>query len=361
MSVKVLQVITRSELGGSQAVVADLSVGLAKLGAEVMVASGPEGAGSAWDQLPDMIQRTEISTLVREVRPAQDVRAVLELGRLYRSWRPDIVNLHTSKAAAIGRLARGVKRRRIVYTMHGFGQLQIANAKLLRVDRALRSRCGAIVAVSAADQAAMASLGYRTTLIRNGCPDMQPPSPIDARAGMLLERARSFGLPIFLMAAREAPPKRVDLAREVAGRVADRAVILWAGGDRRDGDPPNFVSLGFTNVRPLLTRVDGFMLLSDHEGLPMSLLEAFSAGLPVVTSDIAGCLEALGLHQAGLGDVGIAVQNEPGVVAKAVATLAADDRLRHRMGLAGRRRWQSTFSQAKMADNYAALYRELMA
>lgn len=357
---KVLQVITRSELGGSQAVVADLSIGLAQMGADVMVASGPEGAGSAWEQLPDEIRRVEVPALVREVRPVTDIRAVRELARLYRSWKPDIVNLHTSKAAAIGRLAPGVKRRRIVYTMHGFGQLQVANAKLLRVDRALRSRCGAIVAVSAADEAAMTSAGYRCTLIHNGCPDMQAPSLIDASAAMDLEVARSFGLPVFLMAAREAPPKRVDLARAVAARVAGQAVILWAGGNKRDDDPPNFVALGFTSVRPLLTRVDGFMLLSDHEGLPMSLLEAFSAGLPAVASDIPGCMEALGVERPGRGDVGIAVPNDPALIADAVATLATDEELRVSMGAAARLRWESTFSQDRMAERYASLYRGLM-
>lgn len=139
--------------------------------------------------------------------------------------------------------------------MHGFGQLQIANAKLLKVDRALRSRCGAIVAVSAADEAAMTAAGYHAQLIRNGCPDMQVPSELDAPTAEILTRARSSGRPLFLMAAREAPPKRVDLAREVAARVGDGAQILWAGGDPRPGDPPNFIALGFTNVRPLLTRV----------------------------------------------------------------------------------------------------------
>lgn len=52
------------------------------------------------------------------------------------------------------------------------------------------------------------------------------------------------------------------------------------------------------------------MLLSDHEGLPMSLLEALSAGLPCVASAIPGCMEVLGLGAAGESEVGIAVPND---------------------------------------------------
>jgi glycosyltransferase involved in cell wall biosynthesis len=274
--------------------------------------------------------------------------------------RPDIVHLHTSKAAAVGRLAWGVPSGRIVYTMHGFGQLQVANARLLKVDRALNFRAGAVVAVSDADRRTMTLAGYRPRLIRNGCPDMKVSRPLDPVTAADLAHVRSVGRPVFLMAAREAPPKRVDLARQAAVRLGGRATILWAGGEAQGSDPAGFVALGVVDVRALLSRVDGFLLVSDHEGLPMSLLEALSAGLPCVASAIPGCMEVLGVDVPGPGAVGMAVPNTADDIAATVAALAEDPQTRSRMGEAARLRWAQLYSEDEMVSGYEALYRDLI-
>lgn len=355
---RILQVVTRSELGGAQSIVADLSRDLHEAGHRVTIASGPQGQGTAWLELPPQIDVVTVPHLVRELHPIQDVLAVRELGRLYRSLRPDIVHLHTSKAGTVGRLARGVPRRRIVYTMHGFGQLQVSNARLLFIDRALRSACGAIVAVSAEDEQAMVAEGYHPRLIVNGCPDVRVPHRLGADVEQALVRARSAGLPMFLMTARDAPPKRVDLARAAATELRDRAVVLWVGGDGRPGDPASFVSLGAANARAVLPWVDGALFLSDHEGLPMSLLEALSAGLPCVASDIPGCREALS-GGSGAEPVGLLVANQIPPIVEALERLAGDAALREQLGAAARALWEQRYSTARMGADYVRLYEEL--
>lgn len=152
---RILQVVTRSEPGGAQSIVLSLSESLCEAGHTVAIASGPEGAGEAWRGIDSRVTCMELNHLGRSISPLKDYLAVRELGRMYREWKPDIVHLHTSKAGAIGRMASGIDRGRIVYTMHGYDQLRKANRKLLFVDKALRKRCGAIVAVSQADLEAM--------------------------------------------------------------------------------------------------------------------------------------------------------------------------------------------------------------
>ena len=109
---RILQVITRSEPGGAQSIVLSLSESLCEAGHTVAIASGPGGGGEAWRGIDPRVSCIEVSHLVRPISPFKDPLAIRELERIYRDWKPDIVHLHTSKAGAIGRLARGIDSRR---------------------------------------------------------------------------------------------------------------------------------------------------------------------------------------------------------------------------------------------------------
>jgi glycosyltransferase involved in cell wall biosynthesis len=359
---RILQVVTRSEAGGAQSVVAALSSELSSRGHEVIIASGQEGGGEAWTALDSAIRLVEIPGLVRGISLHNEYLALRSLRSLYRSLRPDIVHLHTSKAGALGRLAGGISPRRIVYTMHGFDQLRISNRRFLSVDKALRGHCASIVAVSDCDRELMSAEGYRTVTIRNGCPDARL---VKAPAGDMISRLhdlRTLGLPIILMVARNAAPKRIDLARAAANLLQGQAVIAWIGGEPMDDDPGNFVALGNTNrVGACLGLADVFLLLSEHEGLSMSLIEALSAGLPIVASSVGGCLEILGLSGSGEGPVGIAVANDAKAATSGILRLCQDQEARERMGKAARELWQTSYSSGRMADGYLTLYEAIRA
>jgi len=354
---KILEVITRSESGGGQTVVASLAGAFSALGHEVLIASGPEGGGEAWRGLDARVATTRVDGLQRSISPSREIQAIRSLSRLYRSFKPDIVHLHTSKAGAIGRLATGIDRRRIIYTMHGYDQLRIANRAFLAVDRALRRRCGAVVAVSSIDLAAMRADGYDATLIRNGVADARSLPDGDPFKIRRLEALRSEGRAIALMIARDARPKRIDLAREAAARLRGESSIAWIGGDPQPGDPPGFVALGEDpKAAAYLRNADIFLLLSDHEGMPISLLEAMSTGIPSIASAVGGCLEALGLSGPGQGPAGITVPNDAASVAETLRRLAAAPGLRWQIGKTARESWGRTYSVDAMAQGYLALF-----
>jgi len=357
---RILQVVTRSEPGGAQSIVLSLSESLCEAGHTVAIASGPEGVGEAWRGIDSRVSCIELSHLVRSISPVNDFLAIRELNALYREWKPDIVHLHTSKAGAIGRLASGIDHRRIVYTMHGYDQLRVANRKLLFVDKALRKRCGAIVAVSVADLAAMRSEGYDAELVYNGTKDARGLSLDNEEALLQITRLHGRYPVLAALVARDAPPKRIDLAREAAARLDGKAGILWFGGYPRAGDPPDFHAIGpVRNAGAYIGLCDIFLLLSDHEGLSVSMLEAFSSGLPTIASAVPGCLEVLELEAEGCGARGLAVANDAEAVSAAILRLSSDRELRQSMGKAARKAWEELYSNGGMTEGYMAIYERL--
>lgn len=363
---KILHVVTRSEPGGAQSFIRDLAECFVARGHDAAVAAGPEGEWRAFSGMDERVRRFEMPDLVRAISPARDFSALFALRKLYGAWKPDIVHLHTSKAAALGRVAGVVPRNRIVYTMHGYDQLRVANRRFLAIDKALIARTGAVVAVSCEDRGAMATDGYVPALIVNGTSDVLKKEPKDPALAARFEELRRAGRPLALAIARDSPPKRIDLVRRLAETLGGAAEFAWIGGEARPDDPGHFHALGETpEASPYLRYADFFVLLSDHEGLPMSLLEAMSCGLPSIVSDVGGMREALSASGRPSGDAeteaacGFAVK-DIAEAAEAAERLAGDAALRGRMGAAARQIWESRYSIEQSADSYLKLYTALL-
>jgi glycosyltransferase involved in cell wall biosynthesis len=125
------------------------------------------------------------------------------------------------------------------------------------------------------------------------------------------------------------------LAREEG--IADRVTLL---GFRRD-------------VPDILAAADIFVMPSLSEGLPLALVEAMAAGLPVVVSDVGGVPEvAVAGREAILVPPG-----EPALLAEGLARLLRDPSARVTMGRAARERALRDFSVSTMCEAYERLYR----
>jgi len=100
---KILYVITQSELGGAQKNVLDLAVGL-KDNYEVLVATG--GDGRFFEELrKNQIPCVRLRYLRRAINPYFDLLGLLEIKKLIEKERPDILHLHSSKAGVLGSVA----------------------------------------------------------------------------------------------------------------------------------------------------------------------------------------------------------------------------------------------------------------
>jgi glycosyltransferase involved in cell wall biosynthesis len=107
------------------------------------------------------------------------------------------------------------------------------------------------------------------------------------------------------------------------------------------------------DVAPFFSAADAFIMSSTSEGLPMSLLQAFSLGLPAIVTDVGGMAEVVRLAQAGL----IVSVTNPGDVAKAILRLASSPTEREQFAMNAETAFRTHFTLQGMADAYMNLYR----
>ena len=132
---------------------------------------------------------------------------------------------------------------------------------------------------------------------------------------VLLDAARAIadrGLPLRIAAIGRGPLETTLRARHVELALGDRFKFL---GQRDD-------------VLELLAGVDAFVLPSLHEGLPVTLMEATSVGLPIVATSVGGIPQILEDQVDAL----LVPPGDPGALVEAMARLASDPELRERLG-----------------------------
>jgi glycosyltransferase involved in cell wall biosynthesis len=359
----VLLLITLAEVGGAQAYVASL---LPALVGRFDVAVAAHGDGPLRDaaQLYG-IRFLPLRHVRRAINPWRDTLGLLELIRLLRRERPDILHASSSKAGILGRLAAAVTGVPIrIFTVHGWAfNAHTGNAaRLYRyADRLVRPLTTVTVCVAeherATGLAARTCTAPRTIVI---------PNAVDARIEPRTRRAD--GLPQLVAVGRLKPPKDfVTLVRAVAAlpRESCELVVVGDGPDRPlieaeldrlalDGRVRLAGERG--DVPDLLSRADVFVLSSTSEGMPISVLEAMAAGLPVVASRVGGVPELVADGETGV----LVPPGDSDQLALALGRLLADPELRQRLGDAGLVRVRDRFDLGSFGRAHVELYsREL--
>ena len=112
-----------------------------------------------------------------------------------------------------------------------------------------------------------------------------------------------------------------------------------------------------SDVADLLLASDFFILPSLWEGLPMALLEAMSAGLPIVASEVSGTIQAMIPNETGL----LVPPGDSQQLAQAILRLLDNPQEAQTMGRAAKARVEANFSAHKQAEEHLVLYERLLA
>ena len=365
--------------GGVPEHVRQLTAGLLERGFEITVAGPLDASPRAWLEAHG-VRYVVLPRLVGDMLALRDdaptFRAIVEL---LRRERFDLVHTHQQKAGLLGRLAAVPARTPALYTPNSlthrfmfvrpYPRARSRYLKTLWMERALGPLTTAFIAVSEEERDGAVRdriiRPSRVHVIRNGV-DFDDSIPADRRLldfrgdgpllGFLAALRSQKGLPTLLDAleilARRGEAPRFAIVGTGPEEPAVRARVL--GGPLREST----LLLPFEGrVEPYLRAFDAFVLPSYWEGLPLAVLEAMAAGVPVVASAIGGTPEAVTHGESGfLVGVGDATE-----LATRMAEMAAQPDLRARMGAAGRARWEAEFRVERMVDETAALYERVVA
>lgn len=360
---RVLILVTLAEVGGAQTYVTSLLPALTERYDVTVAAWGPGPLRAAAEEAGATY--VPLRHVRRALHPVHDVLGLLELVRLIRRVRPHIVHTNSSKAGVLGRLAAAVARAPVrIFTVHGwaFKAHHGSAARLyLWADRLVRPLTTRIVCVAESERTlglqAHTCTAAQSVVIRNAV-DVHSAqvSPLAGTVPLLLSVGRLKEPKDFVTLVRAVGRIRGDVRLKVLGDGPDREAIeaeIDACGVRERIEVAGEVS----DVRDQLAEADGFVLSSRSEGLPMSILEAMAAGLPVVATRVGGVPELVADGETGLlVDAGDEV-----ALAAALQRLVDDADLRRRLGRNGRDRALAEFDMAHFLREHLELYERVLA
>lgn len=310
--IKILHLITRSAFGGSQDNTFCTCEGHDRERYEVHLACNPNG------EWADRARRAAdafhpIASLLTPIRPWKDIAALLQIMRLLRQEKFDLVHTHTAKAGFLGRLAAWLCRVPVVvHTYHAFPWHNFMSswkrAAYVFLERCCRPLTDYSITVSENER--IEGRRHRvlhwdeSETVYSGIDFARLDRPADLAA-----LRASLNIPdgwlIVLMAGRIDPQKAPELmiqAFSEAVRHHPKTILLLAGDGelrplveaaiRKHRLESNVRLLGFrSDVPDLMQLADVFALSSRWEGMGRAMTEAMLLGKPVVVPAINGIPE----------------------------------------------------------------------
>jgi len=300
-----------------------------------------------------------------------DLRIVKKLQRLVAENDYALIHAHTPRTALVGRLAARRAGVPLIYHVHSpaghDSTRQFLNAFNALVEWHSLRQADRLIAVSPSLEQYMVARGFaadRVVCVPNGVPapanarDRLPPQGAWTLGTIALFRPRK-GIEVLLESLAALRSWGLDVRLRAVGgfeTLAYETAIL--GLADRLGVATAIDWTGFTrNVNAELDRIDLFILPSLFgEGLPMVVLEAMAAGVPVIATRVEGVPEAIVQRETGL----LVDAHSVSQLATAVRQFMEGEVDYAAISRQARARHAAKFSDAAMARNVAAVYDEVL-
>ncbi len=325
------------------------------------------------------IEVIPVAFIRRRTNPFAELLFTLQLAKLYRRLRPDMVHHIALKPILVGGIAArlaGVPA--IVNAPTGLGFVFSSEkllAKLLKplVSLLLRvtlsPKNARVIFENPDDQAELERLGMirpgAAVLIRGAGVDIKtfhpaPEPPLPVRVILIARMIREKGVADFVEAARVLRDQRIAAEFVLVGAPDPGNPNTVSEAELRAWEAAGLVTwLG--PRKDIAQRLRGAHIAcqpsSYREGLPKSALEAMASGKPLVATDIPGCREAVVDGETGI----LVPPRNPAALAAALRRLIEDPALRARMGAAGRLRVEQYFADAIICRQTLLVYDALVA
>jgi glycosyltransferase involved in cell wall biosynthesis len=357
--------VLRPDRGGVFNHVARLSAALAAKGHEVALC-GPLSCRRADLDVP--VIQVEIP---RSPSPRADLQAIQVLGMAIRGFKPDLIHAHGSQAGFLARIARVASPSiPLVFTPHlyAFANYFPRRAERLAyrlIEQALAPAATRVLCVCEAERRVAAKIGpsERTRVVHNGREPIRGgqvhPQVATLRGGgplvcTIAELRASKGVPLLIEAMAKVTQDLPEVRLAIAGDGDDRAAV--EARIRSLGLQESVALLGATNGPDgVLSGADLFVNPAFAEAFPYTVIEAMSAGLPIVATDVGGTSEAIVHESSGL----LVPPHDAVALAVAILRLLRDPDFAAAQGERAQRRYQERFTLEAMVSGTLGVYAEL--
>ncbi|MBF0692611.1 glycosyltransferase [Providencia manganoxydans] len=313
MNKKIAIVITKSEIGGAQTWVLEL-YNILKSTFDVYLITSEKG----WLTSHFPIENTFIlPELVSTKKPS----CIFKISRILKKNSIDTVISNSANAGLYARLAKLLKPHNHIYVSHGWSC--IYNGGRFKnifcwIEKSLSLMSNTILCVSEQDKKnAINIIGIsenKISVIKNRISPLRRKEKVNSRLKALF-------------VGRMVHPKRADLFIEAAKKTPSVDFYLVGDGpllenlkSQHSDKHENIFFLGEINNFDAYYDFDIFVLCSDSEGLPMSAIEAGSAGLPLILSNVGGCSELI--YPSDNKSNGLLVNNDVDSLLKALTKIS---------------------------------------
>lgn len=317
----------------------------------------------------------------RLINIGADIRSLRKLCQILKQGNFDILHTHMSKAALLGAIVGAIYRDlTVINTAHNLGFIAMPQwwkKSIFWVYDKLISAFGIDATITVSQRVADAVVRARILpqkrvfVIPNGIRLQKFSSRASEKNNFRQEiLGDNASGKIIICVARlvwfKGIDTLIDAFADVAKNHPDAHLAIVGNGELKDNLVAQAHHLALEDrvhfcgerqdVPALLAASDLFVLSSVSEGLPISLLEAMAAHLPIVATDVGGICEMVIDEKTGR----IVPAADPGKLASNVSDLLADPALRHRYGEAGFTLLNEKFTQQSMVEKTEALYRKLV-
>jgi glycosyltransferase involved in cell wall biosynthesis len=369
--IKVMQIIARMNVGGPAVIVAELMRGLDSTQFEQVLVTGYCDVNEAdyLDEVATDIKATRIAGLGRSISLVTDLRAFFGLIAMIKKLKPDVIHTHTAKAGVLGRLASIIAGRGAIriHTFHGHllhGYFSGWKTRLvIAIEKALAARTHYLIAIGTVVKNDLLAAGigkaeqYRVFF--PGLPKPHVAGKSELRKELELDPATIYCTFVGRLTQIKRPDRLLDIAALVAKAnlpvhflVAGEGELFESSRARATAENLPITFLGWRkDIDQLFAASDIAILTSDNEGIPLTLIQAAQAALPIVAPAVGSISDIVEDAKTGF-----LTKPEPAAMAAKVISLATDVQLRNQLGASGRERADTYFSLARMLRDHTEIY-----
>jgi len=373
--IKVMRIIARMNVGGPAVQISGLMRHFDENRFEQILVTGycTEDESDYLETSATDINAVRIEGLGRSISLLGDIKSLLQLIKLIREFKPDIVHTHTAKAGVVGRIASILSGHHSVriHTFHGhllhgyFGYFK--TQLVIFLERLLALFTSKIFAVGSKvrDDLVQAKIAKSSKFVvmPPGLELRNIPSREDALRALGLDQANMYCSFIGRVTQIKRPDRFLEVVEESKKRNLNLHFIVAGAGDlleqttktARSQDLP-ITFLGWReDIELILAASDIVILTSDNEGMPLSLIQAGMAGKPVVSTNVGSVSEIV-----VEGKTGYITDFDPTHIAGALAKLRNEPDLTKAMGQVAQEITSTKFGVMRLVYDHQNVYQNLV-